>query len=384
MSQERKLTLRIDATQVEGDLKKAFDRAMKGGTSTTTAKAKGSSGMFGGNDKILKSLGKLALIAAAVTAILKSIEKIADRIVDSSPILQTMLKLMQTGITFILRPIGDFIGFFLRPFMIFFLRSIALPMYQQWGPVMRELGRALGQGLFGPRSSPVGEGFGVTTPLFNVGPAIDDMLKTWIEGSLAKLPNFDNVTNQFEALKRKLSNFAVTLPENIRPFKVSILQVWEGLKVFVGLVGLKISQILSGVLPVFGGIAMFFENVLATVSDVFSTTIVPKLTEFSNFITLLIEQARAPVESAIASIGAFFNDLAEFFINLIESINGLIASIPSAIAGIGGNVAAGATTVTQNFFEGAIQSGQDVVDQIFNFGSEIQKNINASLSGRTS
>ena len=60
----------------------------------------------------------------------------------------------------------------------------------------------------------------------------------------------------------------------------------------------------------------------------------------------------------------------------------MISGIPNAIAGIGGGAIAGATTVTKNFFEGAIQSGQDVIDQIFNFGNQVGKNLNDTLSGR--
>ena len=47
----------------------------------------------------------------------------------------------------ILRPIGDFFGFLLRPIIIYFLRSVALPFYQTWQPIARKLGTYLGVGV---------------------------------------------------------------------------------------------------------------------------------------------------------------------------------------------------------------------------------------------
>jgi len=170
------------------------------------------------------------------------------------------------------------------------------------------------------------------------------------------LPDFDIVSLHFDLLMRRLTNFATSLPDRIRPFMSAILSMWEGM-------------------------ADFFTQILTTVNDSFNTIIVPKLTEFSEFVGFIIDQVRIPVDNAISAIGGFFNDVAEFFNNLIESINGLIFSIPNAIAGLGGGTAGG-TNVTQNFFEGAIQTGQDVVDQIFNFGGQVGKSINETLSGR--
>ncbi len=43
-------------------------------------------------------------------------------LIDSSPMLQAMLTIMNTAITLFLRPIGDMIGFFLKPFVILMLK----------------------------------------------------------------------------------------------------------------------------------------------------------------------------------------------------------------------------------------------------------------------
>jgi hypothetical protein len=61
--------------------------------------------------------------------------------------LQQMLKLFNFGIMLIFRPIGDFFGFFLRPLIIYFLRSVALPFYREWRPILQKLGAFLGDQL---------------------------------------------------------------------------------------------------------------------------------------------------------------------------------------------------------------------------------------------
>ena len=99
--------------------------------------------MFGSGNP-LKGLAKLGLISAGVIGILDVLKKLASKLVDVSPILQSMMKLFNTSITFLLRPLADFIRFFLRPIMIHLLRYIALPFYRFWMPLGRKLGTFLG------------------------------------------------------------------------------------------------------------------------------------------------------------------------------------------------------------------------------------------------
>lgn len=55
---------------------------------------------------------------------------LGKKLFDSSPILKTMMSLFNTSIMLIFRPIGDFIGSFLRPIMLFFMKNIAIPFYK--------------------------------------------------------------------------------------------------------------------------------------------------------------------------------------------------------------------------------------------------------------
>lgn len=86
---------------------------------------------------------KIAGIAAGAAGMLG----LGKMIIDSSPLMQTMLKLMNLGIMFTLRPIGDFIGTLFRPLMIEFVKwSVGwykgwaenLPTWEAWGDALAE------------------------------------------------------------------------------------------------------------------------------------------------------------------------------------------------------------------------------------------------------
>jgi len=63
-------------------------------------------------------LVKLAGFAIGLSGLLQ----FRKMLIDSSPMLQAMLQIMNTAVTLFLRPIGDMIGFFLKPFVILMLK----------------------------------------------------------------------------------------------------------------------------------------------------------------------------------------------------------------------------------------------------------------------
>lgn len=135
-----KLRVVIDDSKI-----KEIERRLSGlGGGQSTGSSSSVANAFGGKGGMMKNLGKLAAIAIGVTAIVGLVKKITSLVVESSPMLQAMFKLFNTAILFIFRPIGDFIGFFLRPIMIFLLRNIAIPFYRVAAPLMRTWGAQLG------------------------------------------------------------------------------------------------------------------------------------------------------------------------------------------------------------------------------------------------
>jgi hypothetical protein len=95
---------------------------------------------------------KLAGIAAGIAGA----AGFGKMIIDSSPVLKAMLKLLNVGIMLILRPIGDFIGFMLRPLLIEFVRKVAIPAYRSGASLAKKWGTAFGAALLNFFVDPIG------------------------------------------------------------------------------------------------------------------------------------------------------------------------------------------------------------------------------------
>lgn len=133
-------TIPVSDTQMLKELAK-IGKSL-GGTFSKAAKDddKKSSGL---KDMMSGGLGKLGMITLGVGTIMG----VAKLFISASPMLKSMLKLFQFGIMLVLRPIGDFIGFMLRPIMLMVLTKFILPFYQNALPMMQEMGTLVGEVL---------------------------------------------------------------------------------------------------------------------------------------------------------------------------------------------------------------------------------------------
>lgn len=86
------------------------------------------------------------MIGAGSAGILLKVLKMAF---DASPMFQQIQKLLKFGIMMILRPIGDFFGFIMRPIMILLLRKFIIPWYTKMYPQMMKWGTEIGTKLAG-------------------------------------------------------------------------------------------------------------------------------------------------------------------------------------------------------------------------------------------
>lgn len=99
-----------------------------------------------GGGKGMKIAGGIGMGAMAGGAIVK---KGMQALIESSPMLKQMMKMLNFGVMMILRPLGDFFGFFLRPIFIYLLRKFIIPFYQTYLPIMQQMGHDLGVGVVG-------------------------------------------------------------------------------------------------------------------------------------------------------------------------------------------------------------------------------------------
>lgn len=373
-SKERTLILKIDDTQLKAAIKK-MQSINQGGTSssTNTSKPKGIEGLakiLTQNSGILKTVAKLTLILAAITILVKLITKITDRIVDSSPILQTMLKLLQTSITFILRPIGDFIGFFLRPFLIYFLRSVAIPMYKTWGPIMRSLGTFLGGFTLSNiilKYDPVTDPFFGTNGLFTF---MGEKFKKWqTELSQLDLPLFNNVSIKFTEFIESLKS--IKFP--------SFTSIVLGFQKFV-------DSIISFTLPILGDIAKFLPSIFRDIMKIFDKVmpiILPLIKQTVDQIMKLITSILPHTDSIAKIIEIVFIGITAFFTGInviIKGITDLIRMVYPDFAKVNSNSGSTTNTTTNNFF-GDVTSQEDY-NKHFTFEGIVEKSLNSSLSGR--
>jgi hypothetical protein len=114
-----------------GRLDKTIDRAFGGDSKWNK--------MFGGH-------GRMAAMGAGMGAVGGGLA-LTKAIIDSSAMLQQMLKLLQFGVMLILKPIGDFFGFLMRPILILMLRKFIIPFYQKVYPWFVTQGAKLGDNI---------------------------------------------------------------------------------------------------------------------------------------------------------------------------------------------------------------------------------------------
>ena len=154
--------------QHKGDIKKEFTGGATGGMLSPDQKKgiAGNYGIQGDLDKVSKRaegrmgkvLGKLGggkgmKMAGAVGLGALGLASLAKKgfqaLVESSPMLKQMMKMLNFGVMMILRPIGDFFGFFLRPIFVYLLRKFIIPFYQTYLPMMQQMGMDLGETVVG-------------------------------------------------------------------------------------------------------------------------------------------------------------------------------------------------------------------------------------------
>ena len=142
----------------------AVDTAKEGAKGKGGKLAEGISSMKAFADKHKTGI----LIGAGSIGVLLTVLKKAF---DVSPMFQAIKKLLHFGFMLILRPIGDFFGFIMRPIMVMMLRKFIIPWYKDVYPYMKKWGTGLGKaaaGFIATVSDPVAQitaaliGFGLT------------------------------------------------------------------------------------------------------------------------------------------------------------------------------------------------------------------------------
>jgi len=131
-----------EVKNMEAQLKDLIEKTDK----SLTARALGTKG-----ESALEKMGEFAtkhagglLIGAGSAGVLIMIVKKA---LSASPVFQQISQLLDYGINMLLRPIGDFFGFLLRPIVIMLMRMFIIPFYRTMYPFFRDWGTKIGEAL---------------------------------------------------------------------------------------------------------------------------------------------------------------------------------------------------------------------------------------------
>ncbi len=267
MAEQYTLKVVIDDSKIR-ELESRLNKLGGGssGSSTTSGGGSGISGMLGklgsgggagGTSGLMKNLAKLGAIAVGIIGIQKMVSKISGLVVQASPMLQGMMKLFNTSVLMIFRPLGDFIGFFLRPIMIFLLRNVALPLYQLLAPPLRQWGSSLGNTLVGFLSDP----FGTLTQWWLTWNWFDGIGLNKIQAGLTLIEDVLKIFNI------DLSGVSLALSES---FTTALDNITTGLtEAFDGITGFFTDSwafVTSTLQPAWDGLTGFFQSIIDTFS----------------------------------------------------------------------------------------------------------------------
>lgn len=315
---------------------------------------------------------KLAGIALGISALTGFAQKIWSLLVTSSPMLQSMLKLFQVGIMFMLRPIGDFIGFLLRPMMIYLLRSVFLPWYRQMAPIMRMWGTELGTGLVNFLKDPFGSLVNFFDTTF-IGKVLAGFFPVFgITVGIGKL--IDLVS----ALDIDFGEINAAVGENVRRFFESIttaLTGWWG-DVLISFEALE--SFISGTLGIINTVigsswntfTTFFNDVLGNVGAALS----PAISGFYEWMSTNLGGVEAFLKSAWDNFTSFFSTIGGVWTLLGDSWNNFISFIGDL-----GNILNSLNP--GNFFSELGTNLQSGVQNMFNQQTTVKNNVNVDVAG---
>ena len=247
------LTELIEKTKDAGE-KEKFGK-QKEAAESDLGDAKAAFGEQGKLGKGLSAMGEFAkknaagiLLSAGAAGTILKVLKMAF---DASPMFQQMRKLLNFGVMMILRPIGDFFGFLMRPVLIMLLRKFIIPWYTKMQPMMIKMGTDIGnmaaaflgglEWLFTPQDEALKQWFkdtfqagGIDIPLdakFSEGIGI--IIKSW----------FGEIENPFKDISKIFGTFNF---DDITSKILGVTSFWSSIETFFKNVAGAINENLYG------------------------------------------------------------------------------------------------------------------------------------------
>jgi len=290
-----------------------------------------SKGFGGGAGGKLATLG---LMSVGIMGIFDIMKKLAGIIVDSSPMLKAMMQLLNTGIMLMLRPIGDFIGFMLRPIMVYLLRYVMLPFYKYMAPFAQKYGTAIGEGILTIVELIAGAGAFLSDPVGAITKGfssidVTKIFKGFPDLSTLKLPDFstlkDTIVNGITSIFTNIK-----LPDFSGIFKglPDLKKAWDSLTGFFSMVG---ESVLNLLIKPLGQLNSFF----GTIGTAIKNTLQPIWDALRGFFTVILKGMNNILLPVWSTLTDGFKTIANVFIGIYNGIRDWAASLPIIGGGIG-------------------------------------------------
>ena len=366
----------------------------------------------GGDNPMTKGLLKIGLIAGGVVSIVAIIKQLTSIIIESSPMLQAILKLFNSAVLFIFRPIGDFIGFFLRPMIIHFLRNIAIPLYRKMGPLLRVLGSDKGERAVDAFKNPTwGKSIAGVLEGVTFGGTIGGILGGKSDQLEDKHNDFVNIQESIDGFVESLYNMfpkahgdggeAGDSPEQAQvknmwfDLDLTLGGITSGLQWFWDTISPIFTMITDGfsnfwnfISPIFGWISAGLNSVWESVANIFMTissafggiakTGWDAIVSAGDFFVELSSTIMNVLAPAWKALEGFINGIMEFFRGIVEFLG--IGPKPQPQAGGGGRGGAGGKVEVK--IENVVLNGIQDVGNSFSSGLDyIAKSIQRSVAG---
>jgi hypothetical protein len=377
--------------KISSDSLNKLQKVMSGGsTGSSKSGGKGAAGLSSIMEKFsLGTAAKLGGIAIGVTAITGVAGKISKMLVQSSPMLQSMLKLLNTGIMMMLRPIGDFIGFLLRPLMIYLMRSVFLPWYRQMAPIMRVWGSELGAGIVAFVKDPFGTLADALADVTwsDVGNAIWTYFKDWtILGQILNtLGLFDidlgeitsgistKVSEFFDSISTTLTTWWSGVLEKLTTFRDSVS---TALTTMVATITAPFTALAESLSTGFTTVVTTLTGAWESVTDFFVDTLAPigttlgdGLNSFITFISETLGGVGTTLDTAWNSFVSFFESIGNIWILIGKAWEDFIIFVNNMNP--------------MNWGDAILDAGQNFVEEITNNSSK-ENNVNVEVHGGSS
>ena len=283
------------------------------------------------------------LIGAGSVGILLTVLKKAF---DVSPMFQAIKKLLQFGFMLILRPIGDFFGFIMRPIMVMMLRKFIIPWYKDVYPVMKKLGTWIGnqlvptmEGILTWLSTPVG-----TATAVGVGTAAAVGVPAATLLTLKKIMNWLGTSgSKTTGSTSGAANAVANLQKSVTSLRAKVVQFFKHPKMVITQItkniGARIKSFTTSIKTAFTNVRSSISTTATKIRTFFTKTLGTSVSKISTRISSIGTKLTTAVQKVSTEVGKILPKITSTIKNVTSTLSTKLGQILPKITTFGKNLA---------------------------------------------